>query len=1580
MAKLTRFLLSAAIAVGVSLSACAEFSAWVYDYGSNTPRATQETWTEANLVDTSAGAANATFSGVYNNEKNCFDGQTNTRWIQQTKTPWVIYRFPAATKITAYGVRQATNNGYDSRVPISWELYGSNAETAPTTADDASWEKLDERTSAFHNFSNGGNYDFKSRVMWLGQPANYSSYLLKVKSNNGDDYTAIGELEFYYIPVVVPVFGDCTFDYIQDGEYALSGVFTENAPTSLSLVLTPEGDGEAKVIGLGTPAVGVPFERTVSATGDGLSTTVWYSAKLVAESENGSSEKQLGRFWFGQTPRPFLYAKKIEFSVSSAIAETLGESTMTDFPVLVRLSSESVADYDPSAFVYEGRDLLFTDEDGNWLSFELDAFDPNGETLVWVKVPSLSATTKFICYYGGPENVLNEPTDVWSGYLGVWHFNGQENGVTPNATANTGLDGGSGQFTSLSGADTPFGSTAVQAVKTIDVNDYEPTYNVGKRFSASGWFKVPAQDSSTYSTFITKKAGLSWDANTGWYLEMSQSKTKMTLVPSSSTTAACTSVPDVTANWNYFTITHDNGSTKVYLNGSTSPVISQTSAINASSTMFKMLAPGQQGDEYRLSKSTWSALRASLEYKSMKNADFLSNSGSSAMDVTAPVFETPVVTVSNDGTVSVSITVTDGEGDVYLMVNGEKVEPKLGTIGTDITIGTPIVAHPTVAENVCASIAVYGINAKDTEVVKPANSGVMNAAVVATVVKDAQEQGLGNGQFTIARAEGAANDVNLVVNLSWAGTGDHPAVAGKNYVANLPSSVTIPAGEDSVTVEVTPLIDHDSTTDTELTLTIAGGAYISGASAAMTILHLVAPAEYNTWVAAADGLASDGANWSKGVPQSDHKILFDPQFSNANCEWDGGVNGLATSVAEWTQAEGFTGTITFDTTYTGAFTSLSVAGDVTLNGGTWTHQRGAVNNSTPTCRLKVTTGGAFTLGAEAKVDLKAKGLAGGQKPSGSSAGSHASSCDGYAKIYGNVYAPDMPGSGSNGSNYWGGGAFWLEAAGAATIDGTITVRPDEKDGIKQPAAGSVYVKAASCGGSGHIYADYEATSSYNGGGGSAGRVAIILTEATELAFPEANVAIKGRLTAGTHGSGGTFYYKTASQTNGTLVLDDVREKNYAVRWPKPTHITAIPAGETWTFDAIKIRRYGMLAIPEGTTLNLPNGPQSVSASSTRQGGLLYQGGTINWGSAPYVFADNWIFQPNVPFTFDGDVTIADKGAIGCMIYQGEKDFSDMAKCEFTVNGDLTIDNGGAIYAKAGGPDQGVSRNSYAAHGGATMNVDCLNTVYDSIFNPSYPGYTAANGDQATSRSGGGLVKFTVNGDLVVNGTINAEGWLNGDQGAAGSGGTVNIVAQTLSGEGSMTVDATRDSRWTYYNVGGAGRIAVRLTDGTFSDYWKSHITAKGRSWWDSSKSVEYGASAGTVYLQEKGVAEKAGEIIVKNDNVDDEHKPYTYLPVTSTKTPTDAIDDFKNAGMTLSDKALVKVSTTFKLRALTIAENSKLDLNGNTLTVKKAVLGDTKLVAGTYAAGDAALGDFVTDSADGGSVTVLGTGLLLTFR
>lgn len=1285
------------------------------------------------------------------------------------------------------------------------------------------------------------------------------------------------------------------------------------------------------------------------------------------------------------------YAKKIKFSVSDEIATTLGAATMTNFPVLVRLSSAAVENYDASAFAHNGRDLYFEDENGTALSFELDTFDSAGETLVWVKIPSLSASTKFTCYYGGPENILNNPTDVWTGYLGVWHYNGQQGGVTPNATANADLDGSSGEFEPLSGANTPFGSAAVQAVKTIDVQDYELMYNVGKRFSASGWFKVPTQDSSKYSTFITKKSGLSWNATSGWYLEMSQSKTKMTLIPSSGKTAVYSSVPDVTANWNYFTITHDNGLTKVYLNGGTSPVISQNSAINVSSTMFKMLASGQQGDEYRLSKSTWSALRTSLEYKSMKNADFLSNSGSSAMDATAPVFETPVVQVASDGSATMTFTVTDGEGEVSTLVGGEKTY--VGAIGTDITLNEPKTVDITIDENACVEVGVYGINTKGTEVTKFATGAAMNAAVEAVVTNDANERGLIPGVFTVSRPNGVATDLPIIVNLSWEGGS---AVQGKNYLGELPASVTIPAGATSTTVVVTPLRDAESDNDETIILKVVAGAYKSGATATMKILNLVTDPNYNTWVAVADGLASDAANWSKGVPNESLPetlvILLDGNYSSHDMTWDADSATLAKTVSSWTQTSLYTGTVTINTefpTYASAsFTCLTVTDNVVLQGGSWTHPVSIYQTSgnpytlsemraNAHYRMKIEVKGDMSIASAAKLNADSKGYwryATGKSIYGSHGGFRNSST---LDPYGDVKHPvdigscTCAGTDSLGKTAAGGGAIHLVVGGTLTVNGVISA-----DGNNNYAggssAGSVYVEANAVTGAGSIHANgVKPTTDKEAGAG--GRVAVIATTSVSDTVQLAATA------GGAYYSGaGTVYVKTADDNNGRLYIANTlnTQVGYNCRTP-------ITDGD-WTFDAIYVDQCAKLCIGEGKTLTLPNGLASVhgGTGSAAYNGILLAGGTLAAGDGDQTMSGKWTFESTKPYTFPGNLTLENGARLGLfrLLQSGT---NNVLTCDYTVNGDLTIGADSSVDVSQIYHSSGVNgtlppslHGGWSVYDNPSKNYPCASNTYDSVFHPHFPGMTPNK-----SYYGSGVLKLQVAGVLTVDGTIGAYGSVSdstSDNIPAAPGGSIDIVAGSLSGSGKIDASGAA-GRYNYAGGGGGGRIAVRLTDSNADFSSAPQMKAQGQFGYAfNAKAVKF-SSAGSVYLQTASEGEKKGTMIVSNFN-----RPFTDFtdffasgkrwpttPIVAYGPGSDAVADFKDVSLVVTNTAIAEVSVdNLKMKNLEIAENSKLDLFGNTLTVKSAKLGDTTLAAGTYAAGDVALGDFVSDSVGGGSLVV----------
>lgn len=114
-----------------------------------------------------------------------------------------------------------------------------------------------------------------------------------------------------------------------------------------------------------------------------------------------------------------------------------GSAPIENFPVLVRLSRE-LNDFKYSKCrIANGGDLRFSDAAGNLLPSEVDTWDPNGTSLVWVKVPSLSKGTTIKAFYGCANPPAVTASEVWSnGYLGVWHLGDANNATQKDSTVN----------------------------------------------------------------------------------------------------------------------------------------------------------------------------------------------------------------------------------------------------------------------------------------------------------------------------------------------------------------------------------------------------------------------------------------------------------------------------------------------------------------------------------------------------------------------------------------------------------------------------------------------------------------------------------------------------------------------------------------------------------------------------------------------------------------------------------------------------------------------------------------------------------------------------------------------------------------------------------------------------------------------------------------------------------------------------------------------------------------------------------------------------------------------------------------
>lgn len=115
----------------------------------------------------------------------------------------------------------------------------------------------------------------------------------------------------------------------------------------------------------------------------------------------------------GGIPSP----RKVVLDTSGLVAD------LSDFPALVPIAGQ----IDYSRVVDPRQDLRFEDPaTGASLPYEVESWDPVGESLVWVLVPKLRAppaSTSLLLYFGRDAGQAR-PANVWPAYEQVTHFAG----------------------------------------------------------------------------------------------------------------------------------------------------------------------------------------------------------------------------------------------------------------------------------------------------------------------------------------------------------------------------------------------------------------------------------------------------------------------------------------------------------------------------------------------------------------------------------------------------------------------------------------------------------------------------------------------------------------------------------------------------------------------------------------------------------------------------------------------------------------------------------------------------------------------------------------------------------------------------------------------------------------------------------------------------------------------------------------------------------------------------------------------------------------------------------------------------
>ncbi|MBQ6137066.1 MAG: DUF2341 domain-containing protein, partial [Kiritimatiellae bacterium] len=255
------------------------------------------------------------------------------------------------------------------------------------------------------------------------------------------------------------------------------------------------------------------------------------------------------------------YAKKVTVTFPGYA----GGSALANFPVLVKLSTAiqgfSYADFKRA----NGDDLRFTDAAGNLIPHEVDSWNSNGVSTVWVRVPSLTSSTTIKAHYGCTLPVAVDSSAVWAnGYVGVWHLG--EGGLPLRESSRTSTDftkqNGSGikyAQTGAIGGSVDFGKSGGSRMITAHDCDALDGFT---NFTVEAW---TYQTSNTTAAILSKRYAS--NKNLSYFLYHNGSKTQFNVANTDSTSGNSAQLAPALNQWAHQSYTFSAGTIKGYMNG-----------------------------------------------------------------------------------------------------------------------------------------------------------------------------------------------------------------------------------------------------------------------------------------------------------------------------------------------------------------------------------------------------------------------------------------------------------------------------------------------------------------------------------------------------------------------------------------------------------------------------------------------------------------------------------------------------------------------------------------------------------------------------------------------------------------------------------------------------------------------------------------------------------------------------------------------------------------------------------------------------------------------------------------------------
>ena len=211
--------------------------------------------------------------------------------------------------------------------------------------------------------------------------------------------------------LTAPAFGDAvSSDASVPGTLTFSADLVCKLSSSVTLHYGDSDGGANAADWTGSMSLGTIDDGRISATVSGLAADQGVYARFRAVTA------------YGEAWSPVISGHSLtDISSYSCLRITVTNIahgvTLRDFPLCVRIT----ADMNPPA---TADTLRFTGPNGTPLAHEVEAWDAEGESVVWVRVPEVSRGTKVKMFWGKPFMAATAPVaSVWNGdYEGVYHM------------------------------------------------------------------------------------------------------------------------------------------------------------------------------------------------------------------------------------------------------------------------------------------------------------------------------------------------------------------------------------------------------------------------------------------------------------------------------------------------------------------------------------------------------------------------------------------------------------------------------------------------------------------------------------------------------------------------------------------------------------------------------------------------------------------------------------------------------------------------------------------------------------------------------------------------------------------------------------------------------------------------------------------------------------------------------------------------------------------------------------------------------------------------------------------------------